>query len=96
MMKCDVRPQARRHMLSASLLCIIAVVLAAKATRIRSHGHGTNGRHNPQDFYAWASNASFSYSFRYDPRAADEWLFHSGAWLFGTSMLPQTAARPNP
>ena len=40
----------------------------------------------------WATNASISYSFRYDPRAADEWLFHSGAWLYATSPPPNTAA----
>jgi hypothetical protein len=34
---------------------------------------------NPQDFFLWGTRShSFAYSFRYDPRAADEWLFHSG------------------
>ena len=40
---------------------------------------------NPQDFFLSGSNSgSFSYYFRYDPRAADEWLFHSGGAFFAS------------
>jgi len=34
--------------------------------------------HNPQDFYLWETDSSFGYTFRYDPRAADIWLFKAG------------------
>jgi hypothetical protein len=34
--------------------------------------------HNPQDFYLWETESSFAYTFRYDPRAADVWLFKAG------------------
>ena len=44
-----------------------------------------NGRaNNPNDFYLWSSNSSFTYTFRYDPREADLWLFRCG----GLKVLP--------
>lgn len=33
---------------------------------------------NPQRFHLSATGTSMSYSFTYDPRAADEWHFRSG------------------
>jgi hypothetical protein len=33
---------------------------------------------NPDKFYLQATSSSFNYAFTYDPRAADEWLFHNG------------------
>ena len=38
----------------------------------------TDENNNPQDFYLWSTDSSFAYAFRYDPRAADVWLFKSG------------------
>ena len=37
--------------------------------------HLTN---NPDKFFSKGSNAGYSYSFTYDPRAADEWQFQFG------------------
>jgi hypothetical protein len=78
-----------KHALPALLLLVLTVALLAR----RSSNSWTgvmlkNAGNNPQDFFAWATNSSSSYSFRYDPRAADEWLFHFGARLFATSMPP--------
>jgi hypothetical protein len=86
-MKCKVCLQSNRYWLLAWLLFFAAVILAGKGSKIGQRNHASS---NPQDFFLWATNSSFSYSFRYDPRAADEWLFHSGAWLFATSLPPGT------
>ena len=71
------------------LILVAAVILAARDFRIRSAMPAKNANNNPQDFLVRATNSSFSYCFRYDPRAADEWLFHSGAGLISTSIPPQ-------
>ena len=86
-MKCKVCLQSKHYLLLALLLFFAAVILASKGSKIGQLSHASS---NPQDFFVWATNSSFSYSFRYDPRAADEWLFHSGAWLFATSLPPGT------
>ena len=36
---------------------------------------------NPDKFYLCATNSAYDYHFTYDPRAADEWLFHTGGPL---------------
>src|ERR1035441_4057335 len=82
--------QSKHYLLLALLLFVAVVILASKRSKI---GQLTNASSNPQDFFVWATNSSISYSFRYDPRAADEWLFHSGAWLFATS-LPTGTVTP--
>ena len=33
---------------------------------------------NPNKFHLWATDAGFTYTFTYDPHAADVWLFQSG------------------
>jgi len=86
-MKHQVRLQSKHYLLLALWLFLAAVILAGKGSRIRQRNNASS---NPQDFFLWATNLSFAYSFRYDPRAADEWLFHSGAWLFATSPPPGT------
>ena len=40
---------------------------------------------NPNKFLAWATNSSISYTFTYDPHAADVWLFHAGDQPVGTN-----------
>jgi hypothetical protein len=49
---------------------------------------------NPQEFYLWSTDSSFSYTFICDPRAADLWLLRScGGTMFvlrppaGSSLL---------
>ena len=36
---------------------------------------------NPNDFYLWSTKSSFTYTFRYDPREADLWMFRSAGGL---------------
>jgi hypothetical protein len=88
MMKTGLRLQARRCLPLALLLLFAAVIVVRKEPE---RGQPADTGRNPQEFFLWATNSSFSYSFRYDPRAADEWLFHSGAWLFAASPPPGTA-----
>jgi hypothetical protein len=38
---------------------------------------------NPDQFYLWATNRSFRYTYVYDPHAADVWQFESAG---GTSV----------
>jgi len=76
-------------------LFILAVaIIAGRSFRKLSSAAPKNPGNNPQDFFVWATNSNFSYSFRYDPRAADEWLFHSGARLFTTSLPPTLVTLP--
>jgi hypothetical protein len=86
-MKCKVCLQSKHYLLLALLLFFAAVIVVSRGPK---NGQRSNASNNPQDFFVWATNSSFSYSFRYDPRAADEWLFHCGAWLFATSPPPGT------
>jgi len=76
------------------LLFLTTIVAVKKGAALWLSGHWTQERNNPQDFFAWGKGSSVSYSFRYDPRAADEWLFHSGAWLLATSRPPATLTNP--
>jgi hypothetical protein len=43
---------------------------------------------NPDKFYLWATNSSFSYSITYDPHAADDWMFESAGGLLNGSNPP--------
>lgn len=81
-MKCEVCLQSTHYLLLALLLLFAAAALARKGSKI---GQLNNASGNPQDFFVRATNSSFSSSFRYDPHATDEWLFHSGARAFATS-----------
>jgi hypothetical protein len=84
-MKWTLQLQSQR-----SPLLLLGLGLAVLANiSYRSWMRSSTGlSYNPQDFYVWttiATNQPFSSSFRYDPRAADEWLFHVGASLYWTS-----------
>ena len=46
---------------------------------------------NPNDFYLWQSATGFEYTFRYDPRAADEWRFGASSEL---KDIPHRAGKP--
>ena len=65
------------------LVTIWLVPAIAGALWIWSRAHGSHGvertraPNNPNDFYLWATDSVFTYTFRYDPRAADGWLFRS-------------------
>jgi hypothetical protein len=86
-MKCDLHLQRHQYLLLPLLFFVAVAILASMQSESE---HLNNVSSNPQDFFVWATTSSVIYSFRYDPRAADEWLFHSGAWLFGTSQPPGT------
>ena len=61
----------------ALFLFPVALFLSISFVRV-IHVPGNNENNNPQDFYLWSTGASFAYTFRYDPRAADKWLLKSG------------------
>ena len=89
-----LRPQWKYVLPFLPLLVLTGAIIAERSFRKSSSAVLRNPGINPQDFFVWATNSSFSYSFRYDPRAADEWLFHSGARLFATSMPPTLVTWP--
>jgi len=53
---------------------LVAVTDILQSSRITPNHRGDN----PDKFYLWKTNSSCDYFFNYDPRAADEWLFHTG------------------
>jgi len=85
MMKCKARLEWKCFLLLAWLILLATVMHTKWDSKVIPSGRLPIATNNPQDFFLWGNNSSVSYSFRYDPRAADEWLFHSGAWLFGTA-----------
>ena len=60
-------------LLSAVLWIVLSIKLGWLDKRL---GHEVND--NPDKFYLFATNSSYNCTFTYDPRAADEWLFHTG------------------
>ncbi len=74
----------------AVFMLLTGLTLSRSGSRTQT-GTGTK-RHvdNPQDFFLWTSTTSLSHSFRYDPRAADEWQFHSGARFFMVTLTKDT------
>ncbi len=87
-MKRDLAPRPRHLLLPGALLVLAAVGVASRSSLTWRANQVDD---NPQDFFAWSTTSSASYSFRYDPRAADEWLFQRGAGLLSTSRPPVTA-----
>ena len=85
-----MRLQQRDYLLLILVVFLAATILARRRPSARIGGPLMSVKDNPQDFFVLSSNDSFSCSFRYDPRAADHWLFESGARLFANPMLPET------
>jgi hypothetical protein len=85
-MECNLQPQARSRFFLA--LFAVAVILLMWAAEMYKSRRRQIANDNPQDFFLRGTTSSFSYYFRYDPRAADEWLFRSGARLINTSAPP--------
>src|SRR5881392_2633596 len=71
--------RARRGTMLLTICCLVltAVVLARRWVSL-SKPAAVSKENNPNDFYLWQSNTGFAYTFRYDPRAADEWRFSFG------------------
>ena len=65
-----------------------AVVLAAMWNLFRNSPALSQDRNkdNPDKFCLWLTNSAYTYTFTYDPRAADKWLFQTGG--------PATTNRP--
>jgi hypothetical protein len=49
-----------------------------------------NLTNNPDKFFLWGAPTNFTYSFTYDPHAADEWRFEHG--VFPSWPLPETSS----
>ena len=72
--------------LLAMLVLVVIGIVVVWRSAVNLEAKGIEN--NPQDFFMWGTTSStipFSYSFRYDPRAADEWQFHNAVRLFATS-----------
>jgi hypothetical protein len=91
MMKWKARLRPESYLLPAMLVLIASGIAVNKLAKSRPP---VNVGINPQDFFVFATNSSYIASFRYDPRAADEWLFHFGSWIFATSTPPSGVASP--
>ncbi|HXE42218.1 MAG TPA: hypothetical protein VN516_04250 [Candidatus Baltobacteraceae bacterium] len=57
---------------------LMAVALHPKSS-LRTYSNETNN--NPHKFHLVFTTNSLDYSITYDPRAADEWLFHAGGLI---------------
>ena len=80
-----------KYALLLGLLLLVVVILLARGSFKAWSGKPTRSvRNNPQDFFVTARGSAVQAYFRYDPRAADEWLFHSGAGLIPTSTTAET------
>ncbi|HWW02429.1 MAG TPA: hypothetical protein VNZ64_22210 [Candidatus Acidoferrum sp.] len=90
-MKRNLAVQPGYLLLLGFSLLFTAVILARMSFSALTTRQTNNANNNPQDFFVRAMPSSLSYSFRYDPRAADEWLFHRGAGLISISVPPGKA-----
>jgi hypothetical protein len=66
------------------VLLVVAILLARGSFKAWSAKPTKSASNNPQDFFVSSTKSTFQAYFRYDPRAADEWLFHSGVGLVPT------------
>jgi hypothetical protein len=62
----------------AALLVLAAVLFPVIGVFRASYVSARREPNNPQDFHLWSTGATYTYTFRYDPRAADVWSFKSG------------------
>jgi len=58
-----------------------------------------NLTNNPDKFFLWGTKTNLNHLFNYDPRAADEWRFETGAWLAAppppaAPVLPNVTSKP--
>jgi hypothetical protein len=67
-------------LLSAALV-LFAVVAIQSPHTVKSPVARKPLDNNPDKFHLVATNSTYNYGFTYDPRAADEWLFHGGPGL---------------
>ena len=85
MMKRSPILEPKYALLLGLVLLIVAMVLARSSFKTWSGKPTRSVSNNPQDFYASSTRSTFQAYFRYDPRAADEWLFHAGAGVVNPS-----------
>ena len=60
------------------LLAVAVAVLSVNRSQFSAAPRASEAGDNPDKFHLVATNSAYNYSFTYDPRAADEWLFHTG------------------
>ena len=60
------------------VLVTILLVVASFHFNISSDVQKGEFNNNPDKFHLWATNSSYTYTFTYDPLAADQWLFRTG------------------
>jgi hypothetical protein len=69
-----------RCLLPAALLLAVALAILSPAG-VKPPAARTPPDDNPHKFHLVFTSSNYDYSITYDPRAADEWLFHSGVLL---------------
>jgi hypothetical protein len=75
-----------RHPQPKCLLLVSGLVLAALLPVVLTWFESTldvrarDVGDNPDHFHLWATNSTYSYTFTYDPLAADIWLRESGGF----------------
>ena len=75
-MKSNTRLRTGRAVVVVFLL---GAVLLLSIGFIRSvHPPASSENNNPDKFYLRSTGSSFTYTFTYDPHAADAWLFRAG------------------
>ena len=60
--------------LTALLLVVLGQIGSLFKPQLREIGN------NPDHFRLWATNSEYSYTFIYDPLAADNWLREAAVW----------------
>ncbi len=88
-----LRLQVRDYLLLILVVFLVVALLAQKRPAARIGGPRMSVKDNPQDFFMLSSTSFLYSSFRYDPRAADHWLFESGAALFANPMPSEAVNR---
>jgi hypothetical protein len=77
--KCE-RPKVRQVICLAFVCLLAAPILLWICFPVCTIGQGDDAD-NPNHFYLFGSDSSFTCGFRYDPRAADLWMFRSSREL---------------
>jgi len=80
-MNCNPDPGQRRFLAAFGVLVTILLVVASFHFNISSDVQKREINNNPVKFRLWMTNSSYSYTFTYDPLAADEWRFETGGFI---------------
>jgi hypothetical protein len=80
-MNCNLHPGQKCFLAVFGVLVTIFLVVASFNFNIPSGVQKREINNNPDKFRLWATNLSYSYTFTYDPLAADEWRFETGGFI---------------